>query len=96
MSNMSDNRRVVVTGLGLVCALGENTNECWSAAVNGVTGIREVKSVNTDNCYANVGAEVSAASSELSDEDYDRSSLLCIKAAGEALADWFYDVSVVL
>lgn len=92
MSNMN-NRRVVVTGLGLICALGENTDKCWSAAVNGVTGIHEVKSVNTDNCYANVGAEVAAASSDLSDEDYDRSSLLCIKAAGEALADSGYAVT---
>ncbi len=93
MSDMSDNRRVVVTGLGLVCALGENTEQCWSAAVNGVTGIREVKSVNTDGCYANVGAEVLAASKDLSDEDYDRSSLLCIKAAGEALADSGYEIT---
>lgn len=81
------NNRVVVTGLGLVCAIGENTEQCWSAAVNGVTGIRRVKSVNTDDCYANVGSEVDIPSEKLSDEDYDRSSLLCIKAAGEALAD---------
>ncbi len=93
MSDMSDNRRVVVTGLGLVCALGENTEQCWSAAVNGVTGIREVKSVNTDSCYANVGAEVLTASKDLSGEDYDRSSLLCIKAAGEALADSGYEIT---
>ncbi len=93
MNNMNDNRRVVVTGLGLVCALGENADKCWSAAVNGMTGIREVQSVNTDGCYANVGAEVAAASSELSGEDYDRSSLLCIKAAGEALADSDYKVT---
>lgn len=93
MSDMSDNRRVVVTGLGLVCALGENTEQCWSAAVNGVTGIREVKSVNTDGCYANVGAEVLTASKDLSGEDYDRSSLLCIKAAGEALADSGYEIT---
>lgn len=93
MNNMNDNRRVVVTGLGLICALGDNTETCWNAAVNGVTGIREVRSVNTDNCYANVGAEVGAASSELSDEDLDRSSLLCIKATGEALADSGYKVT---
>lgn len=90
---MNDNRRVVVTGLGLICALGDDTEKCWSAAVNGVTGIREVKSVNTENCYANVGAEVLTASKDLSDEDYDRSSLLCIKAAGEALADSGYKVT---
>lgn len=91
MSNMTG--RVVVTGLGLVCALGDNTEQCWSAAVNGVTGIREVKSVNTDNCYANVGAEVKLENAQLSGEDYDRSSLLCIKAAGEALADAGYQVT---
>lgn len=84
---MENNRRVVVTGLGLVCALGKDVESCWNAAINGVTGIRKVKSVNTDNCYANVGAEVDIPSKELSDENYDRSSLLCIKAAKEALGD---------
>lgn len=93
MNNMGDNRRVVVTGLGLICALGDNTEKCWNAAVNGVTGIREVRSVNTDGCYANVGAEVAVNSSELSDEDLDRSSLLCIKATGEALADSGYKIT---
>ncbi|MBD5099478.1 MAG: 3-oxoacyl-ACP synthase [Clostridiales bacterium] len=88
-----ENNRVVVTGLGLVCAIGENVEQCWNAAVNGVTGIRKVKSVNTDDCYANVGAEVDIPSDKLSDEDYDRSSLLCIKAAGEALADSGYKVT---
>ena len=90
---MSDNRRVVVTGLGLVCALGDNTDKCWSSAVNGVSGIREVKSVNTDNCYANLGGEVDIKSEDLSGEDFDRSSLLCIKAAGEALADADYKIT---
>lgn len=90
---MSENKRVVVTGLGLVCALGSNVAECWEAAVNGVSGIRKVESVNTDNCYTNVGAEVRIPSAELSGEDYDRASLLCIKAAGEALSDAGYTVS---
>ena len=87
---MDNKRRCVVTGLGLVCALGDSTDKCWSAAVNGVSGIREVTSVDTADCYANMGAEVAMKSSELSGEDYDRSSLLCIKAAGEALADAGY------
>lgn len=86
-------KRVVVTGLGLICALGENTEQCWNAAVNGVTGIAPVKSVNADGCYANLGAEVAAPNKELSEEDYDRSSLLCIKAAGEALKDSGYEVT---
>lgn len=84
---MGNAKRCVVTGLGLVCALGENTDKCWSAAVNGISGIREVSSVNTDGCYAHKGAEVALSSSELSSENYDRSSLLCIKAAAEAISD---------
>lgn len=80
-------KRVVVTGLGLICALGENTEQCWNAAAGGVSGIRPVKSVNAEGCYANLGAEVDTPNEKLSGEDYDRSSLLCIKAAGEALAD---------
>lgn len=90
---MDNKRRCVVTGLGLVCALGDSTDKCWSSAINGITGIREVASVDTTNCYANMGAEVAIPSAELSSEDYDRSSLLCIKAAGEALADAGYSAS---
>lgn len=86
-------KRVVVTGLGLICALGENTEQCWNAAVNGVTGIGKVKTVNAEGCYAELGAEVDTPNEKLSDEDYDRSSLLCIKAAGEALADSGYEVT---
>lgn len=86
-------KRVVVTGLGLICALGENTEQCWNAAVSGVSGISSVKSVNAEGCYANLGAEVDTPNEKLSDEDYDRSSLLCIKAAGEALGDSGYEVT---
>lgn len=90
---MADNRRVVVTGLGLVCAIGDSADKCWSNVINGVTGIAEVKSVDTEGCYAHLGAEVPISSKDLSDENYDRSSLLCIKAAGEALADAGYEVT---
>lgn len=88
MSN-SNKTRCVVTGLGLICALGDNVAECWENAVNGISGIRDVTVVNTDNCYAKKGAVNDAENAALSDsgEDYDRSSLLCIKAAEEALND---------
>ena len=44
--------RCVVTGLGLICALGDGTDKCWSAAINGVTGIHDVKTFSTEGCYA--------------------------------------------
>ncbi|MDE6579590.1 MAG: beta-ketoacyl-[acyl-carrier-protein] synthase family protein, partial [Ruminiclostridium sp.] len=84
---MSDKNRCVVTGLGLICALGDNVDECWENAVSGISGIRDVTSISTENCYAKKGAVNDTADSELSEENYDRSSLLCIKAAEEALKD---------
>ncbi len=84
---MDNKKRVVVTGLGLVCGLGNDVDTCWRNALNGKTGIDDVKSVNTENCYARKGAEVDLPNGELSDENYDRSSLLCIKATAEALDD---------
>ncbi len=90
--NNSD-RRVVVTGLGLCCALGDNVSECWNNAVNGITGIKEINTFDTEGCYAKLGAESHIPSKELSGEDYDRSSLLCIKAAGEALSDAGYEIT---
>ncbi len=90
---MNDKKRVVVTGLGLICALGDNVDECWSAALSGKSGIREVKSVNTEGCYAHKGAEVPHTDKELLNEPLDRSSLLCIKAAEEAVADAGLDIT---
>lgn len=84
---MSDKNRCVITGLGLICALGDNVNECWDNAVNGISGIRDVTVISTESCYAKKGAVNDTKNSRLSEENYDRSSLLCIKAAGEALRD---------
>lgn len=84
---MSDKNRCVVTGLGLICALGDDVKECWDNAVNGISGIRDITVISTEDCYAKKGAVNDVKNSELSEENYDRSSLLCIKAAGEALED---------
>lgn len=83
-----DKNRCVVTGLGMISAIGNNVEECWTNALNSVSGIKNTTSVDTKDCYATLAAEVE---SDLSDvkvtEDMDRVSKLCIKAAREALAD---------
>ena len=85
---MSDSiKRCVVTGLGLVCALGDDAASCAASAFSGKSGIEDVKSFGTANCYSHKGAEVALTDEELCSEKYDRTTLLCIKAAGEALAD---------
>jgi len=51
-------RRVVVTGMGIVCALGEGAGECWSALRAGRTGIGPIQSVETEELRFRNGAEV--------------------------------------
>ncbi|MCR4648602.1 MAG: beta-ketoacyl-[acyl-carrier-protein] synthase family protein [Lachnospiraceae bacterium] len=80
------NARCVVTGLGMVNAIGKNVDECWENALKGTPGIDRVKSVNSDACYAHLGAEVKDSDIEKNDK-VDRVSVLCLQASKEALKD---------
>ena len=85
----SNDCRCVVTGLGVICAVGNNVEETWKNALNSVSGIHKTTSVDTKNCYADLAAEVNCDSLDAIDapEEKDRASKLCIKAANEALND---------
>lgn len=85
----SDNKRCVVTGLGVICAIGNNVEETWKNALASVSGIHKTTSVDTTNCYADLAAEVKCDTLDQIDapEEKDRASKLCIKAATEALKD---------
>ena len=80
-------KRCVITGMGLVCALGDDAASCAASAFSGKSGIKDVASFATDGCYSHKGAEVALSDGELCKDGYDRTTLLCIKAAGEAIAD---------
>ena len=87
---MDNSKRVVVTGLGLINAIGENVEESFGNVVNGVNGIKEVSSMDTSACYSHMGAEVKKDFAVDGGEDagrMDRVSLLAVKAAREALED---------
>ena len=51
-------RRVVVTGMGILCALGANAEECWSALREGRTGIAPIQSTDVSELRFQNGAEV--------------------------------------
>lgn len=82
-------KRCVVTGLGLITAIGNDVTECWRNALDGKSGIDKVKSVDSTDCYADLGAELECDELDRSkySSDMDRVSKLCVKAAGEAVAD---------
>ena len=81
--------RIVITGLGLTCAIGGSADECFDNAVKGVVGIKEVGSVEHSKCYAHIGAEYPAFVTPAGE---DRASALAVKAAREAVADAKLDV----
>ena len=86
---MTENKdRVVITGLGMISAIGHNVEECINAAKEGKSGIAEAKSVCTDNCYSKLGAEVKDFNMDIpGTEGMDRVSKLAITASMEACKD---------
>ena len=55
---ISQNRRVVVTGIGAVTPLGNNAADTWQNMKSGRNGIAPITHFNTDNFKAKLGAEV--------------------------------------
>ena len=55
---MSENRRVVVTGLGAVTPVGNNAEDTWESLKNGKNGIAPITLFDTEKFKAKLGAEV--------------------------------------
>ena len=51
-------RRVVVTGLGLICAVGNNSEETWRNLLAGKSGVRRVESFDVSPFACQIAAEV--------------------------------------
>ncbi|MDE7164749.1 MAG: beta-ketoacyl-[acyl-carrier-protein] synthase family protein [Clostridiales bacterium] len=83
-----DDKRCVITGLGMICAIGNNVDECWANALHSTSGIAHTKTVDTVDCYTDYAAEVRCADLDAPHtKEMDRVSKLCIKATAEAMAD---------
>ena len=81
-----DKNRCVITGLGLVCAIGNSVEESWENCLKGKSGIKVTSTVDTERCYAKLAAEVECVDLD-SPENADRATKLCMKAVKEALND---------
>ena len=55
---MKNGRRVVVTGLGLICGVGNSTEEVWKALVAGKSGVARITSFDVSNFACQIAAEV--------------------------------------
>lgn len=84
--NKNINTRCVITGLGMVNAIGKDVDECWKNALAGTKGIDTVKSVDSSSCYAHLGAEIKEGNLPSNDK-VDRVSVICMQASKEAMED---------
>ena len=51
-------RRVVITGLGIVCPVGNNVNDSWANIINGVSGISLLENLDTSMQTVKFGGAV--------------------------------------
>ena len=85
-------RRVAVTGLGVICALGHNTSETWNAICEGRSGIAPIHSIDVSKLRFRYGAQVCQyAPSKYFEANHarllDPFSQFAIIAAREAMKD---------
>ena len=82
--------KVVVTGLGLISALGNNVNDCVAAFEKHQSGVAKIKRLKTNHVELSV-AEIKSTNAELAaiaglSEELSRSILLSYIATKEAIA----------
>ena len=85
-------RRVAVTGLGLICALGRNSEECWAKAAAGQSGIGPLRDPGVPPYKFRNGAEARdfEALEFFTEKDLislERFALMAAAAAREAVAE---------
>src|SRR5260370_4265972 len=51
-------RRVVVTGLGLICGVGNTTGDVWKALLAGKSGVGRITQFDAGNFACQIAAEV--------------------------------------
>jgi len=86
---MGLNRRVVVTGMGILTACGTGTEENWSAMASGSSSIKEIESFDASRYRGKYGGEIRGfvppAVERLKKVRLDRASLILIQAVRQAL-----------
>ena len=85
-------RRVAITGIGIVSALGATREATWASMLAGACGMRPVTVFDTEGYRSRVAGEIAvdeidAQLSRLERRRWSRSDRFGVVAAGEALAD---------
>src|SRR5436190_16548105 len=55
---MNNDRRVVITGMGVITPVGNDLETFWSSLKNGVSGIRKIEGFDVSQFDCRIGGEV--------------------------------------
>ena len=80
---MHDKRRVVITGMGALSALGATTQELWNGLLANRSGVRRVSRLVESGITVTTGGEVEAVSAQNVDRDHE----IANRAIEDALAE---------
>ena len=80
---MSDKRRVVITGMGALSALGASARELWDGLLANRSGVRRVQRLVDSGITVTSGGEVDAVSPENVERDHE----IANRAIDDALAE---------
>jgi 3-oxoacyl-[acyl-carrier-protein] synthase II len=84
-----DEKRIVITGMGTICAVGNDLNTTWGSLMAGRHGIDKIRTMDTEGHKISVGCEVKDFEYE-DKREAKRLDLFCqfgLTAAGEAIAN---------
>lgn len=90
---MNNQRRVVITGVGVITPVGNNKEVFWNNLINGVCGIDTITSFSTDDLPVKVAGQIKDFSpeeygiSKASARKSDRYSTYALAAANQAMKD---------
>lgn len=84
---MSGKRRVVITGMGALSALGATTRELWNGLLENRSGVRRVQRLVDSGITVTTGGEVDAVSTENVERDHEIANRAIDDALAEAKRD---------
>ena len=87
---MTEEREVVVTGIGAVTPFGVGVNALWDALISGRSAIKPIGSFDAAPYPCRIAGEIADYESTLPAQEaarLDRGALFAIDAARQALAD---------
>ncbi len=89
---MSDQTRIAITGIGMICALGDRRETVWARMLDGHCGIGPVTLFDTEGYRSRIAAEADLSGVQTHFTPYQRrrwsrSDLMGVVASAEALED---------